>query len=177
MRSRGRPTGHEGAPHGPQAVREALIGAAVTVFAERGVRSVSVKQVATAAGVNAGLVHRYVGTKDDLVRAAVHRASDEHPASSRRLSDYERILAHLAMEGYDLSSLDLDFPLTRELIDAMVTGGFTDRQARLRTVCSLALSSWHVLGPLISLAAELDDEDRAAMDGAVEQTRRWIATP
>ena len=154
--------------------------AATDLFAERGVGRVSVREVATAAGVNVGLVHRYVGTKDDLVRATVRWASTHASGldePSPALGAYERILAHLSLEGYDVAALDLDFPLTRQLVEGMVAAGVDDREARLRAVCSLILAAWPLLRPLVSLATQLDADDRHAVDDAVAQARAWIGAP
>ena len=180
-RSRGRPTANQAAPHGPDDVREALLRAATDLFAERGVSRISVREVAATAGVNVGLVHRYVGTKDELVRATVRWASTHTSNASGEpsiaLGAYERILAHLSLEGYDVAALDLDFPLTRQLVDAMVAAGVDDREARLRAVCSLTLSAWPLVRPVVSLATQLDDDDQDAVDDAVARTRQWIGTP
>lgn len=191
---RGRPTKDVAAPHGPDDVRQALVRTAVTLFAEHGIAAVAVRQVATEAGVNPGLVHRYVGTKDDLVRAAVVWASDQVgaqlearstlPASgpsptavgSALLGDYERIMAHLSLEGYDIAGLGLDYPLMRNLVDELTEAGFSPRQARLRAVCSLALASWGTLGPLVSSATALEPEDEEAVRQGIDRTRRWLAT-
>jgi TetR/AcrR family transcriptional regulator, repressor for neighboring sulfatase len=192
---RGRPTKDVAAPHGPDDVREALVRTAVTLFAEQGIAAVAVRQVATAAGVNPGLVHRYVGTKDDLIRAAVQWAAKqvgaelgaraEPPtrsgttiAGSAVVGDYERIMAHLSLEGYDIAGLGLDYPLMRNLVDELTEAGFTPRQARLRAVCSLALASWGTLGPLVSTATGLDPEDEVEVRRNIDRTRRWLtATP
>ncbi len=179
-RSRGRPTANQDAPHGPDDVREALLRAATDLFAERGVGRVSVREVAATAGVNVGLVHRYVGTKDELVGATVRWAAANASGATGEasaLGAYERILAHLSLEGYDLAGLDLDFPLTRQLVDAMVAAGVDDREARLRAVCSLTLSAWPLLRPVVSLATQLDADDQQAVDDAVTRTRQWIGAP
>ena len=141
------------------------------------------KEVATVAGVNPGLVHRYVGNKDDLVRAAAAWASQEAAQVSEplrgddRIANYMRLLAHLTLEGYDLADLDIDFPLTHRMNELMESAGFDYRDARIRTVCCLALTSWRILEPLISRAIELDDEDREAVGDALAQTRAWLMTP
>ncbi len=179
-RSRGRPTTNQAAPHGPDDVREALLRTATALFADRGVGRVSVREVAGAAGVNVGLVHRYVGTKDELVRATVRWASTHATGlgdPSLSLGAYERILAHLSLEGYDVAALDLDFPLTRQLVDRLVDAGVDDHEARLRAVCSLILAAWPLLRPLVSLATQLDADDRQAVDDVVAQTRAWIGNP
>ena len=58
-------------PVGREAVVETTIRAAAKLFAERNPSQVSVREIATAAGVSHALVHRYLGTKDDIFRAAL----------------------------------------------------------------------------------------------------------
>jgi AcrR family transcriptional regulator len=58
----------------------AILAAARTLFAERGYRATTIRAVASAAGVDAALVHHYFGTKDDLFLAAM-----ELPVDPRRL--------------------------------------------------------------------------------------------
>jgi len=54
-----------------------LIAAARPLFAEKGPSNVSLREVASAAGVNYGLIHQYVGTKNDLLKLVLQRASSE----------------------------------------------------------------------------------------------------
>lgn len=49
--------------------RRAILAAARDLFARHGVDGVSVRQIAAAAGINHALVHRYFGTKDEMVTA------------------------------------------------------------------------------------------------------------
>ena len=57
-----------GAPRGDSSVtRKLILAAARDLFAEHGVDGVSVRRIAAAAGVNHALVHRYFGTKDEMV--------------------------------------------------------------------------------------------------------------
>ena len=55
-------------PQGREEVIAALIEAAAERFASDGIGAVSVRQIAEAAGVNHGLVHRHFGSKDELAR-------------------------------------------------------------------------------------------------------------
>ncbi len=57
-----------GAPSGPDEVRLAVLDAAARLFAERGVGQVSLREVAREANVQLGLIHRYVGSREELVR-------------------------------------------------------------------------------------------------------------
>jgi AcrR family transcriptional regulator len=57
-----------GVPRGDSSVtRKLILAAARDLFAEHGVDGVSVRRIAAAAGVNHALVHRYFGTKDEMV--------------------------------------------------------------------------------------------------------------
>lgn len=58
-----------GAQRGAAATRQAILAAARELFAAHGVDGVSVRDIATAAGVNHALVHRYFGVKSDMVAA------------------------------------------------------------------------------------------------------------
>src|SRR5258706_6237758 len=57
--------------------RAALIAATVRLLKRGGPRAVSVRAAASAAGVNHGLLHRYFGAKDCLLKAAVKQLSGE----------------------------------------------------------------------------------------------------
>jgi AcrR family transcriptional regulator len=80
-------------------VREALLDAAVRVFAEAGVRGATTRRIAQEAGVNEVTLFRHFRSKDELMRAAVahfaERVQDrplpEHPADLRgELGDWCR---------------------------------------------------------------------------------------
>ena len=103
-----------------------MIEAATELFAERGPAAVSLREVANAADVNLGLIHRHIGSKTDLLVAVLEArpgmsaadqfqspediaafllgAGDEPPA-------YTLILLRAALDGYDLTALGVEFPL------------------------------------------------------------------
>ncbi len=60
-------------PRGAEAVRSALISAVNQLTAERTPRTVTVREIAELAQVNPGLVHRYFGSKDRLIREATEQ--------------------------------------------------------------------------------------------------------
>jgi len=55
-------------------VSRALIDAAASLFAERASGHVTVRDIAARAGVNPTLIHRYFGSKRELMRAAMDKA-------------------------------------------------------------------------------------------------------
>ena len=95
-------------PPGPK--RDAILRAAIDVFAERGYFNAQVADVARAAGVAAGTVYLYFKSKDDLLVSIFERSMREGLAASRAaVADLhdprERLLrlarAHLARLGHD----------------------------------------------------------------------------
>ncbi len=96
------------APPGPK--RDAILRAAIDVFAGRGFFNAQVADVARAAGVAAGTVYLYFESKDDLLVSIFERSMREGLATGRaavaHLQDpRERLLrlarAHLARLGHD----------------------------------------------------------------------------
>ena len=105
---RSRPAAVPDAPPGPK--RDAILRAAIDVFAERGFFNAQVADVARAAGVAAGTVYLYFKGKDDLLVSIFERSMREGLTSGRaavaNLQDpRERLLrlarAHLARLGHD----------------------------------------------------------------------------
>jgi TetR/AcrR family fatty acid metabolism transcriptional regulator len=105
---RSRPAAASEAPPGPK--RDAILRAAIDVFAERGFFNAQVADVARAAGVAAGTVYLYFKSKDDLLVSIFERSMRDGLTSGRaavtNLQDpHERLLrlarAHLARLGHD----------------------------------------------------------------------------
>jgi len=95
-------------PPGPK--RDAILRAAIDVFAERGFFNAQVADVARAAGVAAGTVYLYFKSKDDLLVSIFERSMREGLAKGRAAvaqpcDPRERLLrlarAHLARLGHD----------------------------------------------------------------------------
>jgi AcrR family transcriptional regulator len=84
-------------------VRSLLVSALVELLKTRSIEAISVRDVAAAAGVNHGLVHRYFGSKAGLVDAAVellsaeiHRGRPDRAAMSAATFTYLRAHPELA---------------------------------------------------------------------------------
>lgn len=179
------------APRGRDEVVAALRRAAAELFADRGARAVSVREIASRAGVNHGLLHRHFGSKEALRRdvfeatAASFRGhvSDTALASGdatqlfERLAEsdhYWRILGRAMLDGEDPSELQASFPVIEQMLDqrrrtlAIGRDGepgdpADDDTARLDVAMLLALSlGWLVFEPFIRRATGLDREAAAA---------------
>ena len=89
-----------GAPRGDANVtRQVILAAARDLFAQHGVDGVSVRQIAAAAGINHALVHRYFGTKDEMVAAIMLREARALTEMARPEADPETSLASM-MEAF-----------------------------------------------------------------------------
>ena len=97
-------------PVAPLAKRDAILRAAIDVFAERGYFAAQVADIARAAGVAAGTVYLYFRSKDDLLVSIFERsmrdaladgriAAREAPDPAERLRRFARL--HLGRLGRD----------------------------------------------------------------------------
>jgi AcrR family transcriptional regulator len=66
--------GRTGRRPGPSTTRDEIVSAARASFAAHGYEGTSIRGVAARAGVDAALVHRFFGSKDDLLTAALSLA-------------------------------------------------------------------------------------------------------
>jgi AcrR family transcriptional regulator len=64
--------------HDPAAKREAILAAALELFAERGYHGTTVPEVAEKAGVGAGTLYRYFASKEALVNALYQQWKGEY---------------------------------------------------------------------------------------------------
>lgn len=79
-----------------EATKQALLAAAVTVFAERGFDGATTKEVAARAGVNEGLIQRYFGGKAGLLQAIVGNMCSERLTACRAAPPADSLKAEIA---------------------------------------------------------------------------------
>jgi TetR/AcrR family transcriptional regulator, repressor for neighboring sulfatase len=112
-----------------------ILEAAEKLFSERGFTAVTVRDIAAEAGVSHALVHRYLGSKQDVYRAMLARnegllvaAAGDHDelltatslmlreglASQRR---YVRLIAHSALHGLSYERTVGRFSATERLVE------------------------------------------------------------
>lgn len=121
-------------PHGKAEVKEALIDAASTLFAEKGVEAVSLRMIADHAGVNLGLIHRHFGTKEALrretqeklsadVRSLIGDPEDLMDTLFRGLAviqendKFWRVMARTLLDDKDHGEIQSSFPFVRKLVE------------------------------------------------------------
>jgi AcrR family transcriptional regulator len=168
---------------GREGAIEALVDAARALFAERGPSAVSLRDIARRAGVNHGLIHHYIGSRDDLLRLVFTMSMDharvevEGAADAaaglgalRRLGagsdEYTRLLAWALLEGHDPAA----FHGRSSALDAIVAASENDSR-ELRVALSMAMVQtlgWKLFGPYVLAAAGFDGDDEAAVRRDVE---------
>lgn len=177
-------------PTGKQEVITALLRSATELFAERGPGAVSVRDVASHAKVNHGLVHRHFGSKDGLVRAVLDRlVADLRERHTRGVykdgirgalydeiaanETYLRVLARALLDGHTEWLGEGSFPLigtaVTQLKGAMKRGEVSegDAQAMVASYAAVVLG-WLVFEPFIAAAT--------GMKGSSKTRRRRMLT-
>lgn len=121
-----------------------LVSAATELFAARGPDGVSLREIAAHAGLNYGLIHQYVGSKDELLRLVIARSTSttaarfaeaggvgealellQGPVGADR-PPYPRLLAWAILQGRDPKELAGPSPALPQLIAMLPEGGADD---------------------------------------------------
>jgi len=156
---------------------DAVADAGYALFVERSPSAVSLREIAAAANVNLGLIHRYVGSKDDVIALVLARHSRRAEAliglSDRDLMHHVadavvnhpstgRLVAGMILDGVDVTAVKGDFPLLGQLAK--------NRDATGAALTYALALGWEVFGP--SLMGALDaaadpDELVEALDRAM----------
>ena len=157
-----------GRPRGREAVRTAILEAAADLMAQHGAAA-SLRDIAAAAGVNLGLIHRHFGNKSDLRRAVlVHlgeaqrtrlearpgRPSLRELFSALREDDRNwRILVRAMMSGEKMVDVQDRFPVVEriyQLASDAADPGTSPDEVRFRVARLIATTlGWLLLEPFI----------------------------
>jgi TetR/AcrR family transcriptional regulator, repressor for neighboring sulfatase len=113
---------------------DAIGAAAHRLFMARGPAAVSLRDVAAEADVNLGLIHRYVGSKDEVVALVLDRhgmraaAALDGKTTLVELLDWlaaghrhrsGRLFAGIILDDIDALSLKREFPIAKALVAAL----------------------------------------------------------
>lgn len=183
---------------GGEAVKARVLEAAEALFTARGPHRVSVRDIAARAGVSHALVHRYLGSKDDILArvilsneqrfvAAASGAASVQEAALRMLRDDQRVgraymglVVRVVLDGLAAEAARGSFPATRRLADmARAQAGRAASPApfpgvapafAVAAVVALALG-WVTAGDWLVRMVGLDEWDRGSGE---EQLHRVI---
>lgn len=178
-------------PRGPEEVRAAVVIAATELFAERPPGAVTVREIAERAQVNHALVHRYFGTKEDLMRAVLEHnahlaegaaAAISGPVGVDELVDFglehpgylRACLAVQLADEWDAEVVPRDLPLLERAAEALAAAQAERglREPAVSPVMAVGaigalLASWWAVGPLV----ERYGKGRPAPDGWRDELR------
>ena len=179
---------------GREATTAAILDAAEELFAARGFDAVTVRAIATRAGVSHALVHRYLGSKGDVFRAVLSRgqgvmlaAAPDDPdilATTNRIMRegltrhrrYVRLVAAAALHGLPYEQTTGRFAAVERLVELAEravasappgerTDGDLDPRFVIACVTALYLG-WAATESWVLPAAGIPDMDEAeAIDG------------
>ena len=139
-------------PRGKLEVKEALFEAAAHCFAEKGIAGTSIREIASRAQVNHGLVHRHFGSKDDLLKALLKRlanqvdeklkqsfSEDSTPPPSVLLPQifagttavglHWKVVLRALLEGVKPEDLQTQFPVFKKLVLSYQVLGYSTDEA------------------------------------------------
>jgi AcrR family transcriptional regulator len=181
---------------GREQTTAAMLEAAEKLFAERGFTAVTVRDIADAAGVSHALVHRYLGTKEQVYRATLSRREttirDAAPAGEDLLGatrlmlreavlhqrDYVRLIAHSALHGLAYESTVGRFAATERLVEMAERAAAAEGEARdpeapdprfvIASVVAM-LIGWSAAREWILRAADLQEMDDEVFHEAFER--------
>ncbi len=163
-------------PRGRVEVVAAVLDSAERLFVRYGPSNVGLRDIAREAHINLGLIHRHIGSKDDLLQAVfqrfmregVERMQDVHswadvvelvftPTSG--YFNYTHLLAWLLLEGTDPAALAGDQRALAVVVEraATETGGDLDRARTLVAGLLSMAYGWQVFAPYFRHALGSDD--------------------
>lgn len=174
-----------------------MIQALIRLIRQRSLNEISVRDIAREAGVNHGLVHRYFGSKDNLVRAAAGRISDEihqgYPGrrgmsafTFRYLREHPEVVRVVAQACLDdqgdlLAAAGPDPERLAEIVapvqEALGRAGFegTVDPHVLNAVAISAILGWFLFSPLLYAGFGLAEDADAQVEGLLELLDALVA--
>ena len=176
----------------------AVTAAAARLFAQRGPNGVSLRDVADEANVNVGLIHRHIGTKEDLL-ATVLRVRpgvadfdrlrgemglaeyitfllgvslDSSGGASIPMDSIAGIHGRAILDGYDLRKYQDNFPFVEHVVDEL-RQRLPDETARARAALLMSVVvGWRLFGPAYLEIAGLDSMGGEEAAGRLAQAVR-----
>ena len=178
-------------------VSQALIDATAALLAERVSGRVTVRDIAALADVNPTYVHRYFGSKDNLMRAAIERANQRVVARIKEMPDVVRggpAVFHAALQERELvaalarASLDGvldDLPSGWQATVALLERFYSDLEGsqvrgrhdpRVIVAClTSATMGYALFGPFVRRGVGLDEEPDESVEVALVAVLQDVA--
>lgn len=150
-----------------EAIAAVLIHAA-DLFAERGPAATSIRDIGARSGVNHGLVFRYLGTKDQLVKAVLNHLADEVSTAVQAGASADviaaktelqwRVLARAILDGFPVGQLQERFPIAANLVKHVQCSYEEELTGRLAAANVIALQlGWQLFEPFLRSATGIEE--------------------
>jgi len=167
-------------PTGRDSVKHALIDATIELIIEQGT-AVTVREIATRAGVNHGLIHTYFGSKDALIVAAIDVVSQRANSgidetgfprpdlASQRAGELAKIIARMQLD--ENGDLFTSHPVGDRWIAAIqaVHDDVDELEAKTMVATASALAlGWPVFANHICEVLKLDHDQRAVINDRID---------
>jgi AcrR family transcriptional regulator len=181
-----------GSPSGPEEVRRAILDAAATLFAQRGLADVSLRDIAVAADTHLALIGKYVGTREQLEMAVFDDLSAqladsvrEHPLEGQGhgidtvMGKWSKVATALVIRGRTLAGRPGFNPVVA-MANTIIEGyGMDPLAARVRGAQIVATAiGWRIFEDYLVEAGDLDEVPLAMLrEDLVHSARRQGATP
>lgn len=163
---------------------DAIAAAAHRLFVANGPAAVSLRDIAAAAAVNLGLIHRYVGSKDDVVALVLDRHGAASKAALDELDGLDAILDALAatrtesgrlfagilLDDIDALSIKREFPVAEALTKVLAAEAPRADPAVTAALLQSLVLGWEIFSPYLLGAAGADpaSDDRVALRAALQ---------
>jgi AcrR family transcriptional regulator len=181
-----------GAPSGPDEVRRAILDAAATLFSQRGLADVSLRDIAAAADTHLALIGKYVGTREQLemavfddLSAQLAESVREHPLEGQGhgidtvMGKWSKVATALVIRGRTLAGRPGFNPVMAMANTIADAYGLEPLAARVRSAQIVATAiGWRIFEDYLVEAGQLNEVPLASLrEELVHSGRRLGATP
>ncbi|MRI33818.1 hypothetical protein EOPP23_12560 [Endozoicomonas sp. OPT23] len=171
-------------PLGKEEVKRALVEAGIKLFSERGIKAVTIRDIAKQANVNSVFIYRHFENKDGLVSAVVSSLFDRMESiqldgedsgeqmlyksvlTIRTQPEVFRIFAHLSLENEGDFFEGIQSPYIQQIIEKIRQSqqegklyNRIDPEVLLASSYALGLG-WHIFKPMLIGLAGLDSTSK-----------------
>lgn len=170
-------------------IPSALLDATERVWASTRPSDITMRLIAREAGVSLGLAYNYVSSKEELFGAALERMAERLAASARRgrggrdvleslwesmeaNSAFQRLMAWLVLEGYNLSEIMTRHPVIADLASYSSLSGTRDPALAggVTAFLGISLQTFEVL---VNRAMGRSDHDPGLRDAVAVMYDDW----
>jgi AcrR family transcriptional regulator len=185
-------------PRGGKAIKEAILQATEDLLARHSPTEISLRQIATAANLNHSLIHRYFGTKENVILAVheriISKLGEQFSEIESLDGNVERLfkineqnpsrrilLARAMLDGADPQLIRHHFPTVHQLIELLKkkkTETPTSSEFDAETLAAFfvgAVMGWFLYEPFLLAATDLDAKSRDKVHRDIIQILEKIA--